>query len=66
MTEIMLNGQARQVRDNISIKELLSELAVTGPVAVELNRRVCPKALHGETMIKSGDVIEIVTIVGGG
>ncbi len=62
----MLNGQKRQVKDNISIKELLLELAVSGPVAVELNRKVCPKALHTETIIKSGDIIEIVTIVGGG
>lgn len=62
----MLNGQKQQIKDNISIKELLLELAVSGPVAVELNRKVCPKALHPETIIKNGDIIEVVTIVGGG
>lgn len=62
----MLNGQKQQVADDLSIRGLLDSLSISGPVAVELNRKVCPKARHTETVIKNGDVIEIVTIVGGG
>jgi len=35
-------------------------------VAVERNRVIVPRSLHQETILESGDHIEIVTIVGGG
>ncbi len=66
MTKIILNGEPKEVSEGITIRDLLDSLAITGPVAVELNRKVCPKAFHSETVIKEADAIEIVTIVGGG
>ena len=63
---ISVNGQEREITDSITVQQLLVELAVKGPLAVELNRKVCPKRLHSETELKNGDVLEIVTIVGGG
>jgi len=35
-------------------------------VAVELNRRILPRALHAQTLLSDNDVIEIVALVGGG
>ena len=35
-------------------------------VAVELNEAVVPKKQHAETALKDGDVLELVTLVGGG
>lgn len=35
-------------------------------VAVEKNGDIVPKARYGETLLKDGDIIEIVGFVGGG
>ena len=46
---------------------LLRELDVTQPhVAVEVNLEVVPRARHAETMLRDGDRLEVVTLVGGG
>ena len=40
---------------------------VTQPhVAVELNLEVVPRAQHGDTVLRDGDRLEVVTLVGGG
>jgi len=64
--QIKVNDTAKDIPQNTTIEKLLAELAVKGPLAVELNRKVCPKALHSNTLLKEGDILEIVTIVGGG
>ncbi len=64
--DIVLNGQVREISDDLTIEGLLGELALQGPLAVELNKEVCPKKQHGETRLQAGDELEIVTIVGGG
>ena len=35
-------------------------------VAVELNENILPKAKYGDTVLKDGDIVEIVGFVGGG
>ena len=35
-------------------------------IAVELNGEIVPKAKYGETLLKDGDTVEIVSFVGGG
>ena len=35
-------------------------------VAVELNGEILPKAKYGETVLKDGDSVEVVSFVGGG
>lgn len=35
-------------------------------IAVEKNGEIVPKAKYGETTINDGDVIEVVSFVGGG
>jgi len=43
------------------------ELDLDGkPIAVEKNRDVVPKSKYPETLLKDGDVLEIVHLVGGG
>jgi thiamine biosynthesis protein ThiS len=64
--QIKVNDTPKDIPRNTTIEKLLAALAVKGPLAVELNRKVCPKALHNNTLLKEGDVLEIVTIVGGG
>jgi thiamine biosynthesis protein ThiS len=64
---VTVNGETREVPRVMSIAELLVHLGLTeGPVAVELNRTIIPRADHAATMVSDGDALEIVHMVGGG
>ncbi len=64
---ITLNGRPSDVEGEPTIAMLLDEqgLAQT-PCAVEVNREVVPKPRHADHRLADGDVVEIVTLVGGG
>jgi sulfur carrier protein len=65
--QISINGESHAVPTDISIDGLLVYLAIDRRhVAVEQNRKLIVKADYGETMVKDGDVFELVTFVGGG
>ena len=65
--QIQLNGEPRDIADNISIPELLASLRLKAEtVAVELNQSVIRRAQWENTMLKAGDKVEIVHFVGGG
>ncbi len=65
--EITLNGEPRNLRDGLTVADLLVELKLSGkPLAVEVNADVVPRAKHGGCILRSGDRVEIVTLVGGG
>ncbi|MEM7261034.1 MAG: sulfur carrier protein ThiS [Planctomycetota bacterium] len=64
--EIHVNGEAQELPDGSTLTDLLGVLALTGTVAIELNREVVPRAEHAGTTLNAGDRVEIVTIVGGG
>jgi thiamine biosynthesis protein ThiS len=63
---VKVNGEDRDVADNLDINGLIAEHHLTpDKVAVELNRRLVRRDKYGTTL-KEGDQIEIVTFVGGG
>jgi thiamine biosynthesis protein ThiS len=65
--EVTVNGALRDVPEGLTVRGLVQHLGLDeGPVAVELNRTVVPRALHAERVVVPGDVIEIVHFVGGG
>jgi sulfur carrier protein len=65
--QLIVNGEARDFPDGITVRGLVEALLLTdGPVAVERNREVVPRALHTETVLNDRDVLEIVHLVGGG
>lgn len=65
--QITVNGQSRAIADGFTVADLLKELAVAVPhVAVEVNRDLVPRTRHAQTVLKSGDALEVVTLVGGG
>lgn len=67
MLSILVNGEHQSVAPDITIAELLASLKMNPRfLAVELNRRVVPRAEHSQTRISANDQIEIVTLVGGG
>jgi len=65
--QVKVNGEAREVPERITVRGLIELLDLAGgPVAVEQNGEVVPRARHGEAVVAAGDVIEIVHFVGGG
>jgi sulfur carrier protein len=65
--EVTVNGARREVPEGLTVRALVEHLGLTeGPVAVEINRTVVPRAHHALHPITPGDVIEIVHFVGGG
>lgn len=64
---ITVNGEPREVPSGTTVRGLVEILGLTdGPVAVERNREVVPRAEHTSAELGAGDVIEIVHFVGGG
>jgi thiamine biosynthesis protein ThiS len=64
---VLVNGEERRFEAPMTLLGLLEVVRVRGSrFAVERNKRVVPKARLGETRLEDGDVIEIVTLVGGG
>lgn len=55
---------------DIAGKTLAEYLATTDydlkRIAVECNGDIVPKAQYGETMLRDGDSVEVVSFVGGG
>ena len=67
MTTLTLNGEIRHLPEDMTVRELLAEMDLLGrKLAVERNGEVVPRSLHAETFLAEGDVVEIVTAVGGG
>jgi sulfur carrier protein len=65
--QVVVNGEPQDVTEGITVRELVERLGLTeGPVAVERNREVVPRAEHPTTALSPGDVLEIVHFVGGG
>ena len=64
--KIQLNGDTREVADATTVADLVASLGLSGPVAVERNREVVPRAEHATTALAAGDEVEIVHFVGGG
>ena len=62
-----LNGQAIEVEAGTTVGQLVDRLSPDrSRVAVERNRAIVPRATLDEVRVEEGDVIEVVTLVGGG
>jgi sulfur carrier protein len=64
---VTINGESRDIPTSLTLAALVEHLGLTdGPVAIERNREVVPRADHGRVTVEADDVIEIVHFVGGG
>jgi sulfur carrier protein len=64
---LVVNGETVGVPDGLTVRGLIEHLGLTdGPVAVERNLEVVPRADHPSTLLVEGDRLEIVHFVGGG
>jgi thiazole synthase len=67
MLNLVINGDAQCVQEPITVAQLLKSMGRDARrVAVEVNRHVVPRARHEEHHLRTGDEVEIVTLVGGG
>ena len=65
--KLRINGEDREVVDNLSLNELVTELDLTPErIAIELNQNVVRRAHWPSTVLKENDRVEIVHFVGGG
>ncbi len=66
--KLRVNGEERALGGpTLTVAELLDELGLAGRrVAVEVNRRIVPRARHAEASLAEGDQVEVVEFVGGG
>lgn len=67
MITIQFNGEAKQVAAGTTVARLLEDSGVPAKFcAVELNLDIVPKDDYATRRLVEGDVIEVVTLVGGG
>ncbi len=65
--EILINGEARDVPDGQTIKELLESMRLEpSRVAVEYDGRISPRSEWAGAVLHPGARLEIVHFVGGG
>jgi thiamine biosynthesis protein ThiS len=63
---LVVNGERREAKAGATVLDVLHTLGIRGRVAVERNGTVLRQAEHAETCLAEGDVLEVVTFVGGG
>lgn len=64
---IKVNGRERDFVPNTTIAQLLEQMGYNLiRVAVECNGKIVPKKHLAETLTTDGDVLEVVSFVGGG
>ena len=62
-----VNGTKKELPGVFSVKEYLEQNGyVISQIAVELNEEILPKTEFVSTVLKDGDVMEIVSFMGGG
>jgi sulfur carrier protein len=63
---LTVNGEPQELPEETTVSGLLERLGLSGPVAVERNAQVIPRADHQNALLHDEDIIEIVHFVGGG
>ena len=62
-----VNGTKKELPGVFSVKEYLEQNGyVISQIAVELNEEILPKTEYVSTVLKDGEVMEIVSFMGGG
>ena len=63
---VYING-CEQAANGKSIVDIINEMNIDiRTIAVELNEEIVSKADYDKTIVKDGDVLEVVSFVGGG
>ena len=65
---LTVNGKEYEMRGvGVTVAALVVEMGLgKAAVAVEVNRELVRKREHGARVLSEGDIVELVTLVGGG
>ena len=64
---LTVNGEEFEFSSGSTVRQLLGQLhLVSRPVAVERNGQIVPHSTFDRAELVEGDVLEVVTLVGGG
>lgn len=64
---ITINGEQKELSQDMVLQLLLEQEGYDiRRIAVEINGEIVSKTLFNDTIVKSGDSIEVVSFVGGG
>lgn len=64
---VQINGEKRENYNGLTVEQMvLKEGFQKNRIAVEINGVIVSKQTYNETVIHSGDIIEVVSFVGGG
>lgn len=64
---IQVNGQPKDVASSTDVNGLLEAMEISNPaVAVEVNASIVARDQFENVVLHQGDVVEIVSLVGGG
>jgi thiazole synthase len=67
MLHLTINGEQRTFPEPVSVAEVLEQLGFDRQrIAVEVNRVLVPRGEQGGKRLATGDLVEVVTLVGGG
>lgn len=65
--KLIVNETEREAPDGATVAGLIELVGLSGsPCAVEVNKELVPKRQHAEHVLREGDRVELVTLVGGG
>jgi sulfur carrier protein len=65
--QVVVNGERREVGEGETVAALIGRLGLANQAcAAEVNRSLVPRREQGERVLREGDVVELVTLVGGG
>lgn len=64
---LTVNGEKREVPDRRTLGGMLADLKLTpGRLACEVNGEIVKRADYDKIVLKDGDAVEIVQMIGGG
>ena len=67
MIEISVNGQTVEIESEMTVERMLDTVEVPpNYLAVEINAEVVPREDYTRHVVRHGDQVEVVTLVGGG
>jgi sulfur carrier protein len=65
--KVTVNGVAREVSEGTTVRALVEAMGMgKQAVAAEVNKTLVPRRTQDEAVLKDGDVVELVALVGGG
>lgn len=64
---LIVNGEPKEAPEGLTVAGLIRELGLAkAACAAEVNKKLVPKRDHEGRELREGDVVEVVTLVGGG